>query len=77
MFTRVQLYMNTQNNKKLNNNLNESIEKPFKTIEEYINNIQQAELPEDIKKEILNVFHKAREELNSDIGKNIIKTEEE
>ena len=32
---------------------------------------------EDIKKEILNVFHKAREELNSDIGKNIIKTEEE
>ena len=77
MFTRVQLYMNTQNNKKLNNNLNESIEKTFKTIDEYINNIQQAELPEDIKKEILNVFHKAREELNSDIGKNIIKTEEE
>ena len=72
MFTRVQLYMNTQNNKKLNNNLNESIEKTFKTIDEYINNIQQAELPEDIKKEILNVFHKAREELNSDIGKNII-----
>jgi len=69
--------MNTQNNKKLNNNLNESIEKTFKTIDEYINNIQQAELPEDIKKEILNVFHKAREELNSDIGKNIIKTEEE
>ncbi len=77
MFTRVQLYMNTQNNKKLNKNLNESIEKTFKTIDEYINNIQQAELPEDIKKEILNVFHKAREELNSDIGKNIIKTEEE
>ena len=77
MFTRVQLYMNTQNNKKLNNNLNESIEKTFKTIDEYINNIQQAELPEDIKKEISNVFHKAREELNSDIGKNIIKTEEE
>ena len=77
MFTRVQLYMNTQNNKKLNENLNESIEKTFKTIDEYINNIQQAELPEDIKKEILNVFHKAREELNSDIGKNIIKTEEE
>ena len=69
--------MNTQNNKKLNNNLNESIEKTFKTIDEYINNIQQAELPEDIKKEILNVFHKAREELNSDIGKNIIKTEGE
>ena len=69
--------MNTQNNKKLNENLNESIEKTFKTIDEYINNIQQAELPEDIKKEILNVFHKAREELNSDIGKNIIKTEEE
>lgn len=69
--------MNTQNNKKLNKNLNESIEKTFKTINEYINNIQQAELPEDIKKEILNVFHKAREELNSDIGKNIIKTEEE
>ena len=69
--------MNTENNKKLNNNLNESIEKTFKTIDEYINNIQQAELPEDIKKEILNVFHKAREELNSDIGKNIIKTEEE
>ncbi|MDA9737912.1 hypothetical protein N9U61_04145 [Acidimicrobiaceae bacterium] len=69
--------MNTQNNKKLNKNLNESIEKTFKTIDEYINNIQQAELPEDIKKEILNVFHKAREELNSDIGKNIIKTEEE
>ena len=69
--------MNTQNNKKLNNNLNESIEKTFKTIDEYINNIQQAELPEDIKKEILYVFHKAREELNSDIGKNIIKTEEE
>ena len=44
--------MNTQNNKKLNNNLNESIEKTFKTIDEYINNIQQAELPEDIKKEI-------------------------
>ena len=77
MFTRVQLYMYTQNNKKLNKNLNESIEKTFKTIDEYINNIQQAELPEDIKKEILNVFHKAREELNSDIGKNIIKTEEE
>ena len=77
MFTRVQLYMNTQNNKKLNKNLNESIEKTFKTIDEYINNIQQAEWPEDIKKEILNVFHKAREELNSDIGKNIIKTEEE
>ena len=77
MFTRVQLYMNTQNNKKINKNLNESIEKTFKTIDEYINNIQQAELPEDIKKEILNVFHKAREELNSDIGKNIIKTEEE
>ena len=57
--------MNTQNNKKLNKNLNESIEKTFKTIDEYINNIQQAELPEDIKKEILNVFHKAREELNS------------
>ena len=69
--------MNTQNNKKLNKNLNESIEKTFKTIDEYINNIQQAELPEDIKKEILNVFHKAREELNTDIGKNIIKTEEE
>ena len=69
--------MNIQNNKKLNNNLKESIEKTFKTIDEYINNIQQAELPEDIKKEILNVFHKAREELNSDIGKNIIKTEEE
>ena len=69
--------MNTQNNKKLNKNLNESIEKTFETIDEYINNIQQAELPEDIKKEILNVFHKAREELNSDIGKNIIKTEEE
>ena len=69
--------MNTQNNKKLNKKLNESIEKTFKTIDEYINNIQQAELPEDIKKEILNVFHKAREELNSDIGKNIIKTEEE
>ena len=69
--------MNTQNNKKLNKNLNESIEKTFKTIDEYINNIQQAELPEDIKKEILNVFHKARKELNSDIGKNIIKTEEE
>ncbi len=69
--------MNTQNNKKLNKNLNESIEKTFKTIDEYINNIQQAEWPEDIKKEILNVFHKAREELNSDIGKNIIKTEEE
>ena len=69
--------MNTQNNKKLNNNLNDSIEKTFKTIDEYINNIQQAELPEDIKKQILNVFHKAREELNSDIGKNIIKTEEE
>ena len=69
--------MNTQNNKKLNKNLNESIEKTFKTIDEYINNIQQAELPEDIKKEILNVFHKARAELNSDIGKNIIKTEEE
>ena len=77
MFIRVQLYMNTENNKKLNNNLNESIEKTFKTIDEYINNIQHAELPEDIKKEILNVFHKAREELNSDIGKNIIKTEEE
>ena len=69
--------MNTQNNKKLNKNLNESIEKTFKTIDEYINNIQQAELPEDIKKEILNVFQKAREELNTDIGKNIIKTEEE
>ena len=69
--------MNIQNNKKLNNNLKESIEKTFKTIDEYINNIQHAELPEDIKKEILNVFYKAREELNSDIGKNIIKTEEE
>ena len=77
MFTRVQLYMNTQNNKKLNNNLNDSIEKTFKTIDEYINNIQQAELPEEIKKEILNVFLKAREELNFDFSKNIVKTEEE
>ena len=28
--------MNTQNNKKLNKNLNESIEKTFKTIDEYL-----------------------------------------
>tara|TARA_B100001989_G_C24135524_1_gene267673 strand:+ start:234 stop:440 length:207 start_codon:yes stop_codon:yes gene_type:complete len=68
--------MNLENDK-TKSNLESSVKASIKMMDEYVQSIIEAEYPEDLKQDIINLFTNAREELISVSSLNNGKTEEE
>ena len=68
--------MNSEN-EKTKNNLENSVEASIKMMDEYIQTIKQTEYPHDLKKDIIDLFENAREELINISSLDYTKTEEE
>ena len=68
--------MNTEN-EKIKKNFDENTKAFTNIMNDYIEKINKAEYPEDIKKEILELFIDAVNNLNSELSENLLKTEEE
>tara|TARA_B100000886_G_C20292538_1_gene436076 strand:- start:93 stop:299 length:207 start_codon:yes stop_codon:yes gene_type:complete len=68
--------MNSEN-EKIKKNLEENTKAFTNIMNDYIEKINKAEYPEDIKKEILELFIDAVSNLNSELSENLLKTEEE
>lgn len=68
--------MNSEN-EKTKNNLESSVEASIKMMDEYIKSIKQTEYPQDLKRDIIDLFANAREELINILSLEYTKTEEE
>lgn len=68
--------MNSEN-EKTKNNLESSVEASIKMMDEYIKSIKQTEYPQDLKRDIIDLFANAREELINISSLEYTKTEEE
>tara|TARA_B100000941_G_scaffold206655_1_gene150875 strand:- start:1681 stop:1887 length:207 start_codon:yes stop_codon:yes gene_type:complete len=68
--------MNSEN-EKIKKNFEENTKVFTNIINDYIEKINKAEYPEDVKKEILELFIEAVNNLNTELSENLPKTEEE